>query len=66
MERAINAHSNKYDYSKVKYVSSKTKVQIGCQKHGEFEQNPGAHLFGQGCPKCAKELQGSWHCKNKN
>lgn len=29
-------HKDKYDYSKVDYVNSKTKVCIICPKHGEF------------------------------
>jgi len=42
----------KYDYSKVDYKHSKSKVVIICPIHGEFEQNPNNHLHGQGCPKC--------------
>ena len=40
-------HNNKYDYSKVDYVDSKTPVCIICPEHGEFWQVPGEH-----CPKC--------------
>lgn len=50
--RAI--HGGKYDYSKVEYVHSQTKVCIICPVHGEFLQTPKKHLKGQGCPKCAK------------
>ena len=52
IERAKNIHGNKYDYSKVKYKSSKKNVIIICPEHGEFEQRASAHLFGQGCLKC--------------
>lgn len=45
-------HKNKYDYSKVNYISDNHKVIIICLKHGEFTQNPGKHKMGQGCPKC--------------
>ena len=45
-------HGDKYDYSKVKYVDSKTKVCIICPKHGEFWQSPPNHLNGSGCPDC--------------
>lgn len=41
-----------YDYSKVKYINSQTKVTIICPKHGDFKQTPSHHLQGQGCPKC--------------
>jgi hypothetical protein len=46
-------HNNKYDYSSVVYSNSKTKVNIICNDHGLFEQNPGDHLNGSGCKKCA-------------
>jgi len=53
-EKSKKVHCNKYDYSKVKYVSNKIKVTIICnvQDHGEFEQTPNDHLSGIGCPKC--------------
>ena len=49
---AKQVHGNKYDYSKVSYRNSSTKVCIICTKHGEFLQEPNNHLMGQGCPKC--------------
>ena len=49
---AKQVHGNKYDYSKVSYKNSSTKVCIICPKHGEFLQEPNNHLIGQGCPKC--------------
>lgn len=55
IEKAIKIHGNKYDYSKVKYVNSKTKVCIICPKHGEFWQFPNNHLSGHGCQKCVLE-----------
>ena len=45
-------HHNKYNYSKVKYVDSKTKVEIICPEHGSFLQSPNNHLSGNGCPLC--------------
>lgn len=50
---AIEVHGNKYDYSKVVYVNSHTKVIIICDTHGEFEQMPGNHLNGDNCPRCS-------------
>ena len=47
-------HNNTFDYSLVKYINIKTKVQIMCKKHGIFNQSPDNHLNGQGCPKCNK------------
>jgi 5-methylcytosine-specific restriction endonuclease McrA len=47
--KAIKVHGNKYDYSKVNYVDSNTKVTIICKEHGEFLQTPSSHLQGHGC-----------------
>lgn len=52
IEKAKEAHGNKYDYSKVEYKNNSTKVCIICPKHGEFWQTPANHLSGGGCPKC--------------
>ena len=53
IKRAKEVHGDKYDYSKVNYVNSSTKVTIICPKHGEFEQTPNLHLKSQGCPNCS-------------
>lgn len=45
-------HNNKYDYSKVDYVNSKTKIIIICKEHGEFKQIPNSHLKGANCKIC--------------
>jgi hypothetical protein len=52
IKKAINVHGNKYDYSKVNYKNSATKVCIICHEHGEFYQTPHNHLHGQNCPFC--------------
>lgn len=49
-------HKNKYQYTKTKYVNSKTKVTITCPDHGDFEQAAGSHLMKRGCPKCARNI----------
>ena len=54
IEKAKKVHGDKYDYSKVEYIDSKTKVCIICPKHGEFLQAPNKHLLGQGCPLCSE------------
>lgn len=54
IEKATKAHNGKYDYSKVLYKDSKTKVCIICPEHGEFWQLPNNHLKTYGCPKCGK------------
>ena len=52
VKKAREVHGDKYDYSKVEYKSSATKVCIICPDHGEFKQTPNNHLRGQNCPKC--------------
>ena len=52
IQKARNIHGDKYDYSKVEYINSQTKVCIICPEHGEFWQAPSKHLSGQGCSKC--------------
>jgi hypothetical protein len=52
IDKANIKHNNYYDYSLVNYTKAKSKVKIICPKHGEFEQQPSNHLFGQGCIWC--------------
>ena len=55
IQKAKEVHGNKYDYSKVDYIDSVTKVSINCIKHGNFEQSPVSHLRGFGCKNCGFE-----------
>jgi hypothetical protein len=55
-KRAKEKHGDRYDYSLVQYVDYKTKVEIVCQKHGVFVQNPRRHLDTNGCYKCGREI----------
>jgi len=55
IEESKNKHNNKYDYSKVNYVNSYTKINIICPIHGVFQQDPHHHLSGCGCKKCADD-----------
>jgi len=52
IEKSKLIHGEKYDYSKVNYEKNNIKVDIICQYHGSYFQQPGAHLRGQGCPDC--------------
>ena len=53
VEKFKGTHGNKYDYSKVRYVDSHTKVIIGCRKCGvDFEMKPVSHTSGNNCPNC--------------
>ena len=55
IDRMRLKHGDKYDYSKVKYVSASEKVTIICPEHGEFEVQAGGHWRGRGCKKCHLE-----------
>jgi hypothetical protein len=57
INEAKNTHGDLYDYSLSQYKNSKTKIKIICSTHGEFEQNPGDHIYGRGCNACAKEYR---------
>lgn len=52
INKSRGMHGSKYDYSKVEYKNSTTKVCIVCPIHGEFFQTPSSHLRGSGCPSC--------------
>lgn len=48
-------HQFAYNYDKVVYVNSHTKVTITCPKHGDFDMTPNNHSKSKGargCPKC--------------
>jgi hypothetical protein len=55
LRRAREVHGDRYEYSQVQCVDSKSKVTIGCRKHGAFNQSAGEHLAGKGCRKCGTE-----------
>lgn len=64
VEQANKIHNNFFDYSKVKYINSFTKVEIICLKHGSFWQTPSHHLISKaGCSKCknlSSKIENKW------
>lgn len=64
IKKAQLVHDNTYDYSKVNYINSNTKVCIICHEHGEFWQIPSSHLSGRGCPIC-RYIKSSGKCRMK-
>jgi len=56
ISKANKIHCHKYDYSKVHYINSHTKIKISCPKHGEFIQSPYHHLRGSECPQCLHKI----------
>lgn len=55
IEKSKKVHGTKYDYSKVVYVNSRSKVEIICPLHGSFFQRASDHYASKyGCPECGK------------
>jgi len=52
INKSVEVHGNKYDYSKVIYTRAKDKVIILCSVHGDFLQSSDKHTQGKGCIKC--------------
>ena len=46
-------HNFFFDYSRAVYENRRGEVEIGCPKHGWFNQQAGSHMYGRGCSKCA-------------
>ena len=57
IKEAKTIHGDKYDYSKVNYINTDTKVCIICPEHGEFWQTPYHHLHSKGCNICSGKTQ---------
>ena len=56
IKKAIDIHGDKYDYSKVNFISLIKPVCIICPEHGEFWQRPLEHIKQKsGCPVCANK-----------
>ncbi len=66
IKKAKDIHGDKYDYSKVEYVNSETKVCIICPEHGEFWQTPHSHISGKGCPQCGLNTRVTKRSHDKN
>ena len=56
IERANKIHNFKYDYSKINYVNTISKITTICPIHGKFIQQASCHLMGDGCSKCSYEF----------
>lgn len=52
ISRANKIHKNKYDYSQIIYVNSRTKVEIICPYHGSFWITPKCHVQRRSCKQC--------------
>lgn len=64
LKRAINVHSNAYDYTKTKFINIRSKITVNCPIHGDFTVLAKSHIYPRNdtdtpvlsgsCPKCAK------------
>jgi len=52
IEKARKIHGDKYNYDKVIYKTTHTKVIITCPIHGEFEQTPANHTHKNNPQSC--------------
>lgn len=52
IEQGKKVHNDLYTYENTIYKADKENVIINCRIHGSFNQRPGNHLQGKGCPKC--------------
>jgi very-short-patch-repair endonuclease len=54
IEKSNKIHMNIFDYSKINYINSHTKIQLFCNIHKiNFEITPYDHMRGTHCQKCA-------------
>lgn len=62
IQRANEIHNHKYNYNEVDYIDAFTKVNVVCEKHGNFRLTPSKHVSGkQGCYKCwSDERRDMW------
>ena len=55
IREAKEIHGDKYDYSRINYTNSNTKIEIICPIHGVFHQKPTHHLDGHDCLLCGRK-----------
>lgn len=59
IKKSREKHGDTYDYSLVKYVNARTRVDIVCSKHGVFSALPYVHWdTGGHCPDCTDGMSG--------
>lgn len=67
VNKAQEIHGNKFNYNKVKYVNSRTKIIIICPIHGEIFIRPDNHLKSKtGCSECGKDTRIKTKSGSKN
>ncbi len=56
ISRCNKLYNNYYDYSKVVYKNTRSKIIVICPKHGEFILKASSHLGNRGCKKCGNNM----------
>ncbi len=66
VQKAVEIHGDKYDYSQSVYRYGKQKITIRCKKHGNFEQQASSHIGKDkcGCPRCGFDKGSSLRVKD--
>jgi hypothetical protein len=54
IEEATKIYGDKYDYSRVNYITTHEIVIIGCKQHGDFNKTPQNFLIGSECNECSR------------
>lgn len=54
IEQAVAIYGDRYDYSSIVYVDTKTPISLSCSSHGDFRIRPANHLNGQHCRECKR------------
>lgn len=52
IQKFQEVHGDRYDYSKVCYLSRDVKIEVICKIHGSYFQTTSSHVAGKGCPSC--------------
>ena len=59
IKKCVEAHGNKYDYSRVIFKNKTSKITIGCPMHKWFKQKAYNHMNGANCRKCTGNIKSS-------
>lgn len=57
IKEAKKIYGDKYNYSKINYINTDTKVEIICPIHDSFFKRPDSFLSGCGCPECSDKTK---------
>lgn len=62
IQEMFEIYGDNYDLSNMKYVNTKTEIEVFCKKHGYFNKKPCDLLSGNACSQCGKRA----HTKSTN